>query len=155
MTDFNIRFAELAIEWAEAKVPYQHRGLSRNGCDCFGLLVGIWREMGYFKKYVLKYYPPDWNLHAGAGNQVIEELSLYGVQVKKNEIKRGDIAILFFGKCPAHCGIIVSDKLMMVHSLSTKRCCTYGILNNSMWSRRWQTTFRMDENKLRAYDLCH
>lgn len=145
------QFAELAIEWARLKVPYQHRGTTRNGCDCTGLLIGIARELGYLKNYELRNYPPDWNLHNGAGNQVIEELKKFGNKIPKSRAGIGDVVVMNFGKCPAHAGIIVNYSMMMVHALSTNRCCAFGKLRNSMWSSRWRYTFRLDENKLKAY----
>jgi cell wall-associated NlpC family hydrolase len=145
----NVKIADLAIEYASLKVPYQHRGTSRNGCDCTGMLIAIARELGYLKRYVLRKYPPDWNLHAGAGNQVIEELSKVADELSKSKASIGDIAVMAFGKCPAHCGIIVDDQLTMVHSLSTNKCCTYGLLKNSLWQSRWLTTFRLNQEKLK------
>ena len=151
MDELNEIFAAKAIEWAKQKVPYQHRGTTRRGCDCTGLLIGIARELGFLKNYKLRKYPPDWNLHAGAGNQVIEELSKFGHEIPKSQATIGDVAVMAFGKCPAHCGIIVDDKFMMVHSLSTNRSCTIGFLKNSMFAKRWINSFRLDKNKLRQY----
>jgi len=151
MDELNEIFAAKAIEWAKQKVPYQHRGTTRGGCDCTGLLIGIARELGFLKTYKLRKYPPDWNLHAGAGNQVIDGLSKIGVEIPNSQAKIGDVAVMVFGRCPAHCGMIINNKLMIVHSLSTNRCCTFGMLKNSMWEKRWLTTFRLQEEKLKAY----
>lgn len=149
--DVRKEFARLAIEYAELKVPYRHRGTTRRGCDCTGLLIGIARELGFLKNYELRKYPRDWNKHAGAGNQVIEELEKFGRKISKKQATAGDIAVMFFGKCPAHCGVIINDELMMVHALSTNKCCMFGILKLSMWRSRWRETYRLDENKLRQY----
>jgi len=144
-----ISIAALAIEYAEIRVPYQHRGMSRNGCDCTGLIIGICRELGYLKKFVLRQYREDWNLHAGAGNQVIEELRKVGTEIAKNEATIGDIPVMLFGKCPAHCGIIVARGPVMVHSLKSERWCKKSILKKSMWSAQWLTTFRLIEEKMK------
>jgi len=143
-----ISIAELAIEYADQRVPYQHRGTSRNGCDCTGLIVAICRELGYLKKFVLRQYREDWNLHAGAGNQVIEELRKFGVEIPKREAGIGDIPVMLFGKCPAHCGIIVARGPVIVHSLKSEHYCNKSVLKKSMWSARWVTTFRLIEEKL-------
>lgn len=148
MMELNKKIAGLAKEYADAKVPYQHRGYSRNGCDCTGLLLAIMQELGYMKGYKLRDYPPDWNLHAGAGNQVIDELEKLADQIPKKMAGAGDVIVMTFGKCPAHCGILVDNNLTMVHSLSTNRCCTYSLLWNSSWYKRWVTTFRINELKL-------
>ena len=151
LTNLRADFARLAIEWAKAEVPYQHRGTNRQGCDCTGILIGIAREMGFLKNYKLRKYPSDWNLHAGAGNQVIEEISKFGHEINQSQSGIGDIAVMRFGKCPAHCGIIVNENLIMVHCLKTNKRVKFDILKNSMWSSRWLTTYRPDENKLNEY----
>lgn len=140
--------ARLAREWAAAKVPYQHRGTTRGGCDCTGLVIGIARELGYLADYELRQYPPDWNLHAGAGDQVIEELAKYAGPVDRGRAQPGDIAVMNFGKCPAHCGIIVAP-LLMVHCWRDGGGCKYGRLASSPWGRRWSHTYRFDREKLR------
>lgn len=147
------QFADRAKLWAKLKVTYQHMGTSRNGCDCTGLLIGIAKEFGYLKNYELRKYPPDWNLHAGAGNQIIEELNKFTDKIKKNQVGIGDIAVMAFGKCPAHCGIIVADNMLMVHSLATNKKCMFSLLKNSMFSKRWVATYRINETKLKNYDI--
>lgn len=143
-----VEIARLAIEYADAKVPFEHRGTSRNGCDCTGLLIGICRELGYLKDYELRDYPYDWNLHAGASNYVIDELTKYAVEVPRSEAAVGDIAVMRIGKCPAHCGIIVAPGPVIVHSLVTSKYCRKSVLRNSQWSERWIKTFRFCEAKL-------
>lgn len=138
--DIQAAFARLACEWAEASVTYRHRGTTRNGCDCTGLLIGIARELGYLKKYKLRRYAIDWNLHAGAGDYITTELIKFGSAIPNGRAAPGDIAVMTFGKCRAHVGVIVREDLLMVHSLKTNGRCKYDILKNSMWSRRWIET---------------
>ncbi|GAH75445.1 unnamed protein product, partial [marine sediment metagenome] len=38
--------AEEARKWADAKVPYRHRGVTNEGCDCSGLLIGVMQKLG-------------------------------------------------------------------------------------------------------------
>jgi cell wall-associated NlpC family hydrolase len=142
--------ARLAAEWAALEVPYVHRGTSRSGCDCTGLVIGIAREMGYLGNYELRDYPPDWNLHAGAGNQIIAELDRVAEPVAGRPLP-GDIAVMHFGRCPAHVGILVSRDLM-VHSHRDARRCLYAKMQNSPWSKRWRCTYRLDREKLIALD---
>ncbi len=144
-----IKIAALAIEYADQRVPYRHRGMTRRGCDCTGLPIAICRELGFLREFVLRQYSSDWNLHAGAGNQVVEELGKFGVEIPNRQAAVGDIAVMLFGKCPAHCGIIISPDLIFVHSLKTNKCCKKSVLKNSVWSSRWVKTFRLIEEKLR------
>jgi cell wall-associated NlpC family hydrolase len=140
-------FAQVARQWAADKVPYRHRGTTRTGCDCTGLLIGVAQELGFLAGYVLRDYPPDWNLHSGAGLHVIEELERFGDPISKSEAGPGDVAVMYFGRCPAHCGIIVAPHLM-VHCWRDGLYCRYGMLRNSPWSRRWSASYRFDGEKL-------
>ncbi len=145
-------FKNEAVKWAEAKVRYLHRGFSKFGCDCTGLIIGIAREIGYLGKYDLRIYPPDWNLHSGAGNYIIEELEKVANEIPKNEIVEGDILIFRLAKCLAHVGILVNkDNGMFVHSLVTSKKCTYGILKNSGWGKRWEKAYRLDIEKMKRF----
>lgn len=140
------KLASIAMKWIG--VPYEHRGTTRKGCDCTGILIGIAGEMGFLEGYELRQYPVQWNLHSGAGNQVIEEIERFAERIENAEAGPGDIAVMRFGRCPAHCGIIVDDNGLMVHSLKTNGRVTYGMLRNSMWSKRWCATYRINEEKL-------
>jgi len=153
METANEQFAHLARQWADAGVPYQHRGTSRNGCDCTGLLIGIAGEMGYLANYKLRQYGPQWNLHAGAGNQVLEEIEKFADPIDIKEAGIGDIAVMKFGRCPAHCGIIVDGKGLMVHALKTNLRVRYGLLKNSQWSKRFCAAYRINIEKARVYNV--
>jgi len=142
------KIASLAAEYADEKVPYVHRGTSRRGCDCTGLLVAVIQELGYLSDYVLREYPPDWNVHAGASNQIIEELSKYADEIPRQKAATGDVAVMRFGRCPAHCGIIITDNLIMAHALSTNRHVKKSVLRGSVWQSRWIAAYRMSERKL-------
>jgi len=148
LQSLNTRIAELALQYAKQKVPYEHRGTTRNGCDCVGLIIGICRDMGYLEKYVLRQYNDQWNLHAGAGNHMIKEFEKLCQKIPNGQATIGDIAVMWFGKCPAHCGIIVKPGPVMVHSLMSNRYCKKSLLKNSQWSRRWMATYRLTEEKL-------
>ena len=145
-------YAKEAIKWVQAKVRYRHRGTTMQGCDCTGLLIGIARAIGYLGKYVLRMYPRDWNLHSGAGNYVVEELNRVGNEISNNETGNGDILIFRFGKCLAHVGIVVNwEKRLFVHSFFSAGYCKYGVLKNSMWSKRWVKTYRLNREKMAKY----
>lgn len=141
------KVAQSAKEWIG--VPYQHRGFSRNGCDCTGLLVGIAREFGYLKDYRPRKYQPDWNLHRH-DNHVVEQLKRFGREIPKDQADVGDIIVMYFGRNFSHCGILVDkEKMEMVHCYITIGKVDYGILRNSKWSKRWVQTYRINENQLR------
>ena len=116
--------------------------------DCTGLLVAVLQELDYLKGFILRKYPPQWNLHKGASNQVIEEIEKVAFKVPNKEAIIGDVAVMLFGKCPAHCGVIVTEDLVFVHALRTNGFVKKSVLKKSMWSSRWMATYRLDEKKL-------
>ena len=144
------RFATEAENWIGVK--YRHRGTTKRGCDCTGLLIGALRTLGNLRSYELREYKKDWNLHAGAGNYICEELDRVGNEIPNNEAGNGDIPIFRFGKCLAHAGVIVDmSKRLFVHSYLTAGKCQYAILRNSIWSERWKKTYRLSSEKMAKY----
>ena len=142
---FAERYAQQALQWLG--VPYQHRGTTRGGCDCTGLLIGVARELGCLQDYELRKYPPDWNLHGMADNYIAEQLGQLAVPVPNSEAAAGDILIMHFGRCLAHCGILVDrPKMLMVHCWRPSRKVTYSIVGQA-W--KWRLTYRLDESKLK------
>jgi cell wall-associated NlpC family hydrolase len=142
---------EKAIEWLGVK--YLHRSMTRLGCDCTGLLIGICQELGYVSKYILREYPPDWNLHSGAGNYIVEELEKVADEIPKSKTKEGDILVFRFAKCLAHTGILVNrNNGKFIHCFVTAKKCCYGILNGSGFGKRWEKTYRMNPKKMEKFN---
>lgn len=131
--------------WKDLKVQYEHRGTTRNGCDCTGLIIGALRELGYLKNYELRKYPPDWNLHAKADNYITEEVSKVADKVMKPDI--GDLVLFHIGKCVAHVGVII-EKGLFVHCHRKGKKCGVSSLWNSQWTKRISSFYRLNEDKL-------
>ena len=148
MMDIRTRFAEEATEWANKKVPYRHRGITEDGCDCSGMIVGILQKLGKVKRFKLRKYKMDWNLHAGACDIITAELLKVGDFV--DNMKIGDVLIFRFGKCDAHAGIYVGGN-RFVHSVSTSKYCKFGMTKNSPWSKRLSGIIRLNDEKLAKY----
>ncbi len=145
-------FKEEAIKWAEEKVRYVHRGVSKLGCDCTGLIIGVCREIGYLGNYKLRNYSKDWNLHNGAGNYIIEELEKVANEIPKNEITEGDILVFSWGRCLAHVGILVNkNNGKFVHCFVDSKKCIYGILFNSGFGKRWKKSYRLNVEKMKRF----
>lgn len=135
-------FAELAKQWVG--VPYLHRGCTRKGCDCSGLIVGILKEMGFLEKFKMPVYPMDWNLHSTNPNYLQEYLGQYCYQVEQPEV--GDLVVFKFRNCLSHIGIIIDDKIFIhcYQGAGTK----YGTLNPGQWSKRVAGYWRIEEDRL-------
>ena len=144
-------FAQEVVNWKGVK--YRHRGMTKNGCDCTGFIIGALRDLGYMAEYKLRMYPMDWNLHSGAGNYIVEELNKVGNEIPKNEAITGDILVFRFAKCLAHVGVYLdTNNGKFIHSLVSSKKCEYAILKNSMWTNRLETAFRLDPVKLRGFN---
>ena len=147
--DLGDNLAEQAVQWIGVK--YEHRGTTRYGCDCTGLIIGCLRELGYMGRYKLRNYPFDWNLHAGAGDYLCQELDKIATDVTGQQPEPGDIAVFRFGKCRAHAGIVCNWPIF-VHSLVTREQCCRASAHGPLWKRRLDRLYRLDIRKLGRYD---
>lgn len=152
MMEIGETLALKASQWAAERVVYLHRGTRRTGCDCTGLVIGCLQELGFLKAYKLRQYPRDWNLHAmGAKDTFLEEeLERVADQVT-GEHKPGDIILFVFGKCKAHCGIVVRTGVF-VHSHAGAGGVKVGLLKTPKWSSRLASVWRLSEEKMRFFD---
>jgi len=58
-TIFRQRIIDEALSWVGT--PYQHQCSTKNaGCDCLGLVRGIWRKLYGSEPVTLPPYTPDW-----------------------------------------------------------------------------------------------
>jgi len=142
------KVAGKAKEWADEKVKYRHRGVTRTGCDCSGLLIGIMRELGYLKNFIYPVYPLDWNLHGFVKkhNYITEYIGKYANQIEKETKQPGDILLFKYVKVICHTGIYIGHDLF-VHSVIGSRV-RYGTLKNSPYSHRLIEVWRIDETRI-------
>lgn len=140
-------FVSEAANWV--RIPFLHRGITRGGVDCTGLIIAILRELGYMANYELRQYPRDWNLHGGAGNYIEDELVKIANEIPKHETKPGDLILIRFGRCLSHCAIVMPDDLIL-HAFLTGRMVKYDLLRGPKWTKRWAKTYRLNEEKLRS-----
>ena len=140
------KLIEEAKRWAKAKVPYRHMGTSMSGCDCTGLLIGVMKKLGYLKNFKLPFYPPDWNLHDGNINYLLQYLPKYANKVNNSELIPGDVLLFKFGRQLSHVGIYIGEDLF-VHTYLTRHTW-YGRLKDSLWDRHWKSTWRLAIDRL-------
>lgn len=71
--------------------PYQHQmSLKGVGCDCIGLVRGVWRSLYGTEPCSLPVYSPDW-AEVGAQDRLIEGLSAHFPAVALEEMRPGDV----------------------------------------------------------------
>ena len=110
MTDIHTRVVEEAQSWIGT--PYRHQAsLKSVGCDCLGLVRGVWRSLYGDEPEALKAYSADW-AEAGETDALIDAARRHFIERSKSDMVAGDV-ILFRWK-PAHAakhlGILVSEQ---------------------------------------------
>lgn len=117
--------------------PYVHQAsLKGKGCDCLGLLRGVWREVkGEDDPEILPPYSPDWAEAKG------EETLYKGLKRHLTEIDTADIAagnvVLFrmIAHGPAkHCGIVAEKNgvTTLIHARQNKQ------VNEEVFTAAWR-----------------
>jgi len=73
--------------------PYVHRGaLKEVGCDCLGLVLGVWRELVGPLPAPVPPYAPDW-AEAGAGEPLAEAARRWLTELPPGAIAAGDVLL--------------------------------------------------------------
>jgi NlpC/P60 family putative phage cell wall peptidase len=102
--------------------PYLHGASMRGvGCDCLGLILGVWRDIYGAEPPPLAPYGHDWMLPLQAGdsqhrkNPLLEAAQTYLVARPQGQREVGDV-LLFrwrFDAPAAHLGILMSEDTFM------------------------------------------
>lgn len=121
--------------------PYCHQASLRHaGCDCLGLVRGVWRELYGEEPEGLPPYTPDWA--EAAGQETLAEAGFsHLVPVAAGEFREGDV-LLFRWKqhLPAkHAGIAASTT-SMIHAQDGARVAEVPL--SPWWMRRIAYAFR-------------
>lgn len=96
--------------------PYRHQAATLGaGCDCLGLLRGVWRALYGDEPPALPNYRADWRdaRHSGELLQLAERL----LTTAGDELLAGQVVLFQLGRTvlPKHCGILV-DTTRFVHA---------------------------------------
>jgi NlpC/P60 family putative phage cell wall peptidase len=95
--------------------PYQHQAsLKGVGCDCLGLLRGVWRAMKGDEPELPPPYAPDWAEALGA-ETLREAARRHLVEVDAGAFEAGDVLLFRWREhLPAkHCAIVTAPDLMV------------------------------------------
>ncbi|HEQ98802.1 MAG TPA: hypothetical protein ENO22_05625 [candidate division Zixibacteria bacterium] len=84
-------------------VPFQHRGRSRSGLDCVGLLELVGLAV-FGNKIELGAYPRH-----PSSRQVFEQINKYADRIEGSQARPGDLVLMNYGGRSTHFGIL-SDK---------------------------------------------
>ncbi len=146
--DTRIRQAVLAEARTWISTPYRHQASCKgSGCDCLGLLRGVWRALYGKEPEALPSYSADWAETGGtetliaAGRRWLKEISL-------EDVKPGDVLVFRWRDgCPAkHVGILsapLAEHPMLIHAYER-----VGVIESPLvpiWQRRIAAIFSFPE----------
>ncbi len=115
--------------------PYRHQAsLKGVGCDCLGLLIGVWREVTGEDVGPLPPYTPDW-AEASGRETLAEGLAECLTAIDPKEAREGDIVLFRWrAHLPAkHCGILTAPD-RMVHAQEGAKVSEVAV--SGWWRRR-------------------
>jgi NlpC/P60 family putative phage cell wall peptidase len=125
--------------------PYVHQASVKGaGCDCLGLLRGVWRELRGAEPLAMPNYSPDWAEATGV-ETLYTALARILHPVAPHEIAPGDIALFRMSpRGPAkHCGIVAprNGALTLIHARQNKRVSEEPF--SPLWRRKLAYAFRL------------
>lgn len=103
----NARVLALAEGWIGT--PYRHQGATKGvGCDCLGLVRGIWRELYGEEPEAAPAYAPDWAERSGEERLLHAAGRHFGRVASAEESRPGDLVLFRFRPAMAakHAGIL-------------------------------------------------
>ena len=122
---------QLARTWIGT--PYKHQAMKKGlGCDCAGLVMGIWNELYGRppKDFVLPPYTASWAEETGL-QLMVDAGNKYFTQVPISEMLPGDVIMYrMYSKGPTkHSGILASPNTM-IHAYNHHNVMESGLINN-------------------------
>lgn len=104
-----VRVVALAESWIGT--PYRHQGATKGvGCDCIGLVRGIWRELYGVEPEAVPPYAPDWAERSGEERLLQAAARLFRPPLVLAAMQPGDLLLFRWrSDCAAkHAGILSS-----------------------------------------------
>ena len=137
----------MSVARAWIGTPYLHQASVKGaGCDCLGLLRGVWRELNGAEPERLAPYSPDWA--EATGEETLRDgLARHLKEIATASIAAGDIALFrMVRRGPAkHCGIVAARNgvLTLIHARHNKRVSEERLTQS--WRRKLAFAFRLRE----------
>lgn len=144
MTEVNERVVKLANEWIGT--PYRHQGYQKHiGCDCLGLIRGLWRELYNVEPPAPEPYAKDWAENANQERMLMAAERYFGAPIPLKQMQIGCL-ILFRWRADAaikHAGIL-SAPHQFIHAYER-----IGVTQSALvpsWRRRIEAVFEFPQN---------
>lgn len=148
-TSDDLRLRVLASAWSFIGTPYRHQGSRRGvGCDCLGLVRGVWRDLYGTEPEAPGPYTPDWAERAN-GEPMIEAARRHFLPLDPAGALPGDLVLFRWrtGAAAKHCGILdappAGGGARVIHAYEG-----VAVLSSPLtpaWARRIAAAFRFPE----------
>lgn len=140
MTEHSRRRQALALARLWLGTPYRHQASTRGaGCDCLGLVRGVWRGLYGPEPVPPPPYKPDWMDRSGA-DLLLQAAQTYLVGIDPSDAGPGDVVLFGYraGAPACHCGVL-SAPGFMIHAWQG-----HGVVQSRLspwWQRRVRAVF--------------
>jgi NlpC/P60 family putative phage cell wall peptidase len=131
-----------ARDWIST--PYRHQAsLKGVGCDCLGLVRGVWRALYGEEPQAVPAYAPDW-AEAASGEPLAEAGMRHMTAIDLKEIAAGDVLLFRWrhGLAAKHAAIATAAS-RMVHAHDGAAVAEVAL--SPWWRRRLAFAFRFPE----------
>lgn len=138
---------ERALAAAEGWIgtPYRHQASAKGiGCDCLGLIRGIWRELYGEEPELPPPYARDWAERSGEDRLMDAALRHFGQALPVGEAQPGDLLLFRWRPDMAakHAGIFAGEK-SFIHAYEQAAVIRSALVPS--WRRRITAVFRFPE----------
>lgn len=143
MSDIGERVLSIAESWLGT--PYRHQASTKGvGCDCLGLVRGIWRELYGHDPELPPPYARDWAERGGNDRLLAAALRHFGSPLPGDRAMPGDLLLFRWRPdCAAkHAGIVCGEK-HFIHAYEQAAVVRSALVPS--WRRRIAGIFRFPE----------
>ncbi|MCK9917806.1 NlpC/P60 family protein [Microbacteriaceae bacterium K1510] len=121
--------------------PYRHQAsLKGVGCDCLGLVRGVWRALIGDEPEHAPPYAPDW-AEAASGEPLADAAARHLIAIDRDTFRAGDVVLFRWrNNLPAKHAAIVTAPDLMVHAHDGARVAEVALA--PWWRRRLVYAFR-------------
>jgi NlpC/P60 family putative phage cell wall peptidase len=121
--------------------PYRHQASVQGvGCDCLGLLRGVWRALYGAEPEALPAYAPDW-AEANGEERLAAAARRHLMEIDSSEAAPGDVLLFRWReRLPAKHMAILSSNERMIHAYDGAAVCEVRFA--PFWQRRAAFGFR-------------
>ena len=127
-----------ALDWRGT--AYRHQASCKHaGCDCLGLLRGVWREVMGDEPEPVPAYTPDWDEALGE-DTLLAAARRHLVEIAVGEAKPGDVLLfrMALGAPAKHVAILTAPD-RIIHAYWGKHVCETRLV--PWWTRRIAAAF--------------